>query len=544
MPSHKGMMRMFWKMLMKEKRTAQLYTLAVFIVLSTIFFLITFYLQLNADQRWRDKTEINEQSVLNIHEAMITSELQWEVGDLLYIADTLSMREFDPRKFPALTRQWIAFSNRKMFYDQIRYIDSDGQERIRVNNKTGEAVAVPEEQRQNKKNRPYFIDTMQLLNNQLYISKLDLNIEGGEIEQPIKPMLRLAMPLFSKNGTREGIAIVNFTTNNILSKADKISASSRGDIFYLNAEGYWVYSSNDNGKEWAFMYEDRLEESFANEFPDVWEEMAQNEEGIVVTGDGFFTFKRIILDDIIAVSDIGVSLVCDANTYYLVSYIDNTEELNVAIFGRPADTAWNVLREYLSIYFLMSGIAFVMAGFIAVNKGQKKEIKYYSEYDVLTGVYNRRSAYEKMKALKKNDVKSCSLFAVCFIDINGLKEINDTLGHDAGDELIQTVVKGIQSSIRDQDFVARLGGDEFLIVFEGLPIDDAEKVWERITKYFAEINEQENRAYRISASHGISMFTCDRAISVDHVINQADEKMYLEKREIKKTLQVIRDQEI
>lgn len=325
-------------------------------------------------------------------------------------------------------------------------------------------------------------------------------------------------------------------------KARRIAESSMGVLYFLNADGYWVFNSKDGDKAWAFMYDDRQEESFANEFPAVWETMTNNEDGIAVTDDGIFIFTSFILDDAIRSSNTNVSLLCDANVYYFVSYLSADTENGAVFSNRIMDTVWTVLREYLSIYFLLSGIAFAMAAFIAVNKGQKKQIKYYSEYDTLTGVYNRRSAYEKIKALKKDNIKSCSIFALCYMDINGLKDVNDTLGHDAGDELIQTVVQGMQSSIRDQDFVARLGGDEFLIVFEKMHVEDAEKVWERITQYYEQINEQENRAYRISASHGISMFTCDDAISVDHVINQADEKMYLEKREIKKTLQVIRDQ--
>ena len=532
---------MFRKMLMKERRTAQLYTLIIFIVLSAVFFSITFFLQLNANQMKRLEIEINERSVINTQRAMITSDLRGRISDLLYIADTLSLREYQSDNYPLLTEQWIAFSNRKKFYDQIRYIDHNGDEIIRVNYTADGAYAVPANQLQNKGDRNYFSDAIKLQNSQIYMSRLDLNIENGEIEQPIKPMLRLATPMFDRDGTPEGIVILNYSADNTFVKAVQIATSSAGEILFLNTDGYWVYNSGDRSKEWAFMYDDRLGESFANEYPSEWEAITNSAEGILESEAGTFIFSKLILDDIVYGDGDDVSLICTANTYYLVSYIPADTGDGAAFSGKLKDTALVVLEKYLSIYFLLSGIAFVMAAYVAVNKGQKKEIKYFSEYDTLTGIYNRRSAYEKMQELKKGDTKSCRLFAVCFIDINGLKEVNDTLGHDAGDELIKTVVQGIQRSIRDHDFVARLGGDEFLIVFDGLLVADAEKVWERITQYYAQVNEQENRAYRISASHGIGVFTCDEAISVDHIINQADEKMYLEKREIKKTLQVLRN---
>lgn len=131
--------------------------------------------------------------------------------------------------------------------------------------------------------------------------------------------------------------------------------------------------------------------------------------------------------------------------------------------------------------------------------------------------------------------------SVCFIDINGLKEVNDYLGHDTGDELILSVVDCIKKNIRDTDLIARLGGDEFLIIFYNMSAMDAEKVWTRISAEYDRINEEQNRKYVISASHGIEEVNVDTDKSIDIIINQADEKMYREKRRIKKDEKIIRD---
>ena len=82
-----------------------------------------------------------------------------------------------------------------------------------------------------------------------------------------------------------------------------------------------------------------------------------------------------------------------------------------------------------------------------------------------------------------------------FIDINGLKEVNDYLGHEAGDELILSIVDIIKANIRDTDFVARLGGDEFLIIFNNTDEIGAENVWMRIHQGYERINE--NRGQKI-----------------------------------------------
>lgn len=532
---------MFRKMLFQERKTAQRYTLLLFLVLSALFFAITYAIQLNANRVNRVKMEANEQSMIDILQTVVASDIRGKTADLQFIADTLRLYGYETDDLSNLEEQWTAFSNRKRFYDQIRYIDRDGNEKIRVNYTESGAEAVTQEALQNKKDRYYFTSAMALQQDQIYISKLDLNVENDEIEQPIKPMLRLATPLFDFDGTPEGIAILNYSADNTLNKMQSISTSGFGKLYVLNTDGYWVFNSGDNGKAWGFMYEDWQTDSFANDFPAEWEAMTADGEGILNTDKGIFIFKQFNLNDVMRDDKDAVSLICDSNIYYLISYVP-TELGNGTVYSlHTLDVTRLVLSKYLSIYFLLSGVAFVIAAFIAVNKGQRKQIKYYSEYDTLTGVYNRRSAYEKMQALEKSDTKSCRLFAVCFLDINGLKDINDSLGHDAGDELIKTVAEGIQHNIRDLDFVARLGGDEFLIVFEGLTLPEAEKIWDRITRYYTQINEQENRAYRISASHGISVFTCDDSVSIDDIVNQADERMYAEKREIKKNLQVIRE---
>jgi GGDEF domain-containing protein len=86
-----------------------------------------------------------------------------------------------------------------------------------------------------------------------------------------------------------------------------------------------------------------------------------------------------------------------------------------------------------------------------------------------------------------------------------------------------------------------LGGDEFLIIFEGLNEIQSEQIWERITDEYKHINETENRRYLISVSHGIETFHCGSHEDIDTIVNRADNKMYAEKREIKKDLVVLRD---
>lgn len=167
---------------------------------------------------------------------------------------------------------------------------------------------------------------------------------------------------------------------------------------------------------------------------------------------------------------------------------------------------------------------------------------YFNElvYDSLTKVYNRGSGLGKLGRTYQNEDKRNLAMSLCFIDINGLKEVNDKLGHSFGDELIVSTVGTIKNVIRDDDFIIRLGGDEFLIVFKDLDKDIAEDVWIRILNIYDKINREEGRPYIISVSHGIVEYNYELRYDLDNLIKEADEKMYLEKREMKTDLTIVR----
>lgn len=176
-----------------------------------------------------------------------------------------------------------------------------------------------------------------------------------------------------------------------------------------------------------------------------------------------------------------------------------------------------------------------------INTDEISEMTHYFNeiiYDQLTKAFNRRSGLARLNRILQLDSTRHLKLSFCFIDINGLKEVNDRLGHKYGDELIVSVVECIKKEIRDEDFIIRMGGDEFLIVFNGIDEEISEKVWERILKRYQYINEQEGRLYLISVSHGI--VTCDKfeKVDIEFLIKNADDKMYAEKKYIKETLKV------
>jgi PAS domain S-box-containing protein len=105
---------------------------------------------------------------------------------------------------------------------------------------------------------------------------------------------------------------------------------------------------------------------------------------------------------------------------------------------------------------------------ITVRKRAEERMVHLAHYDALTDLPNRVLLMDRLNQLTKAAQRRKSKVAVVFIDLDRFKEVNDSLGHNAGDLLLQTIAKRLSNAVRDEDTVARLGGDEFVVVFQGL----------------------------------------------------------------------------
>ena len=529
------------KVLIKQKKILIQYTVGMFLIFGLVILIISSILELKINKVKKNDLLKNEQNIIEVENAIISNKINKISGDLLYINDCLRLNDEGNSNYGNVEEQWLAFSNRKMIYDQIRFIDLEGNEVIRVNYETDGAILVDKDDLQNKKDRYYFTDTIKLKENEIYISKLDLNIENNVIEEPIKPMLRISMPYYDSKGTLKGIVILNYLVSDILKQIEKVAETSNGSLFLLNADGYWIYDSNNSENAWSFMYEDKTDISFMNKFKPEWETIQNRDSGKLINDAGVFVFSKSITSKTFKQDNIGYSFILGLGDLTLVSYISSKSDNGKLFTQSFLMNELMIIKNSYYVYIFTLLISIIISVLVAINKNEKDEVKYFSEYDAMTGVYNRRVGFEKLSQLYKNIGKENCTISVCFVDINGLKEVNDALGHEAGDELILSVITGIKKNIRNADFVARLGGDEFLIIFDGLSKDKSEEIWGRIVNEYNGINDTEGRKYVISVSHGIEVFQCNSHQLIDEIVNNADEKMYNEKRTIKKDLKVLRN---
>ncbi len=526
-----------------KKKKKRVFLLSILISFFTISIVTTGFLTMFLSQSNRSRQselESASKSTIDTLSYFISYKINRLTFDLEFISDI--MRDHYPadNDFSDIESILLAYSNRRNVFDQIRYLNLDGDEIIRINYDPNGSYVVPQNELQNKSERYYFQNTVSLEPNQVYISPLDLNIENNQIETPYKPMIRLGMPFFNASGEKAGIIVLNYSANDILNQIQTIDTSNVGYVFLLNQEGYWLYNQNDSSKEWAFMFDPESDVSFGSEYPEEWNAIQSNASGIFTTQNGFFSYAHLLSGEAFTNETTSCTIISQTGTWYVVNFIPSNSPEGRFFQNRISDLLLYIVQKYYVFYFVFLGISAILAMLFTGNRMKKEQVQYYSEYDVMTNSYNRNEGIRRLNLLYKNLSKNNCMTSLCFLDVNGLKEVNDVLGHEAGDELLITVANTIRSRIRADDFMIRFGGDEFIVVFSGVSAEQAEQVWARIVEAFEEINRTENRKYVISVSHGIQEISCTVDQLLDTVLHQADEKMYEEKRVIKSRVQIIR----
>ena len=214
--------------------------------------------------------------------------------------------------------------------------------------------------------------------------------------------------------------------------------------------------------------------------------------------------------------------------------------------GSWAGEIWNRKKtgESYPEYLIITGVKNelgVISNYVATfndisqSKRAEEEIRNLAFFDPLTQLPNRRLLQDRLQQAISSSARSAQIGALFFIDLDNFKTLNDTLGHDIGDILLQQVAQRLQLAVRDRDTVSRLGGDEFVVMLEGLGHDQskaanlAETVGEKILTELNQSYQLAEHTYNNSPSIGITLFGNNNQ-TLDELLKQADIAMYQAKK--------------
>jgi signal transduction histidine kinase len=298
--------------------------------------------------------------LVEVHADILARELKSAESDLLYLASQGTLRSFfsgAARSKQDLQDEYLLFCKQRAVYDQIRYLDATGHERVRINDNNGRPSAVPESELQNKADRYYFQQTVRLDRGQVFLSPFDLNVEHGEIERPLKPTIRFATPVFIGKEVR-GILVLNYLGAGLLDKLARVSRTFPGSVLLVNRDGYFLRGPTP-ADEWGFNLGHRR--TFATYYPEAWPRVAGAPRGQFATEHGLFTFRTL--------SPRVAPVAAQARLAPGREDPDAGDPSLTVVSFIPAEVldgrSTQLLRRLLLLYAVVLVVAFVLAWFLA-----------------------------------------------------------------------------------------------------------------------------------------------------------------------------------
>jgi diguanylate cyclase (GGDEF)-like protein len=242
--------------------------------------------------------------------------------------------------------------------------------------------------------------------------------------------------------------------------------------------------------------------------------------------------------DIVAAC-VGAGSISTASGKIILSEIENSQARDI-ITTDPDD----VRGRSLSWKFqpMAGGGAVVLLEDITERRNAEARITHLARFDELTALPNRVNFRDEIEHLLAVSHDADQLSALLFVDLDQFKQVNDTLGHPCGDQLLCAVADRLRAMLRPEDFVARFGGDEFVVFQQNIKSpEESAALARRIVDHLSERYKIDNHQVEIGASVGIAM-TSPAVISADTLLKNADMALYRAKADGRGTFCFFRDE--
>lgn len=497
-------------------------------------------------------------------------------------------------------------------YMQVRYIDNDGFEMVRVDRQTSgqKPQVVSDNALQNKSTHSYFSKTMALPERRFWRSDIDLNMEKGKIEVPWRPTLRVATPLF-QGGERRGMIIINMLLEPLFQRLVKLKDF---DVFLIDDKGNYIYSSNpdlrwsvqlatgrnllkENGLEdldlsegkefeakgFSFSYVGDLLENSQNIYlvlKEKGEYISRLKRGNYLTLlwmllfllaisvplawflSGFpLQLQRKLRDAVTRLQNLGVIIdrfvmmlhmekdgrIIDSTSAFRrqlkrgpdevigLNYTDFFERSEKGLTPHHSGDLADLLHAEELIGIDRDGRSWwveqtVSGGpeseenytIILTDITEKKVVEKLAITDPLTSVCNRMGIDTFLKGEIALAKRYGAPFSFLIADVDFFKKVNDSLGHQAGDEVLKELAQIFRTHVRGSDLVGRFGGEEFVLILAKTSSDGAVTLAEKLRKRVEDFSFSPGCAVTISC--GVAEYT--PGDTVDSLLKRADSGLY------------------
>ena len=527
-----------------------------------------------------------ERNLVQVEKHVFETDVAAHVADAAFLASAVSLLlPKDGSKdlaAPKIANIFYDFAKRRNVYSQLRILDTQGLERLRVNCQPGSITFASAKELQPKAHRSYFPYGLAMEAGAVYVSPIDLNRENGRLEIPFNPTMRLASPVTGPNGGTAGLVVLNFQGSALLDRMRQAAGYSSGNILLADNEGHWIIGP-DPSLEWGHSIPERMAHIFSAIYPQAWSRIQKSSQGQFITGEGLFTFARLqfqqrprshvpistgtsgapIIISLVPESELATLwsgqivfgtafslLVFAVACWFWASskVIRHTTEQSLRdreqmlaaislstkdaiveidrhdtvlfwnksaerIFGyTEAEALQGKLHELIVPEHSNDAVRDGLAGFAQTGQGPvlgerkeftakrkdgselsveveviplkvdgqwhavgslrditrrkqaEKRLRELATTDALTGLANRRHFTEQAQAEINRTNRYGGPVSMIMFDVDHFKKVNDTYGHDVGDEVLRALCQTAAENVRDVDTLGRIGGEEFAVL--------------------------------------------------------------------------------
>lgn len=253
------------------------------------------YLFATSEIRYQQRQlQADDTSAVEIASNSLRQNLNNLSNDIMFLGNIPKFRDLLDNPTPDNLARTAAYFRIYMetqgIFDQIRWIDQTGKERLRLDFINRQARVMPDEKLQDKSQRSYYLQASQTPAGAIYISPFELNVEDEQIQRPFKPVIRIAIPVQDSAHHPKGILIINYLGQRLLDEFVQSVGANGNRLLLLNRDGYWLKGLRAED-EWGFMFNQTA--TLATQKPVLWSALYQNASGYQIDDDGLWTWNRV-----------------------------------------------------------------------------------------------------------------------------------------------------------------------------------------------------------------------------------------------------------